>query len=175
MAHAEFVGVDPRVTRVPGALESVAIVTGASSGLGARFATVLADAGARVVACARRLEPLEELARTQPRIVPLRCDVVDPDDRARLVETALALDGRIDICVNNAGISSGGPEQQSTVEALRVGARSERRSRLRTHAGGREPQMRERLRLRDQRQLDVRLGRLDAGARRTGTSPRRAP
>jgi NAD(P)-dependent dehydrogenase (short-subunit alcohol dehydrogenase family) len=99
--------------------DRVAIVTGASSGLGARFATVLADAGARVVACARRLEPLEQLARTQPRIVPLRCDVVDPDDRAHLVETALALDGRIDICVNNAGISSGGPEQQSTVEALR--------------------------------------------------------
>jgi NAD(P)-dependent dehydrogenase (short-subunit alcohol dehydrogenase family) len=98
----------------------VAIVTGASSGLGARFASVLAEAGATVVACARRVERLEALAESQPRIVPLRCDVVDPDDRARLVETALAVDGRIDVCVNNAGISSGGPEQQSTLDAFRA-------------------------------------------------------
>ncbi len=93
-------------------------MTGASSGLGARFATVLADAGARVVACARRIERLEELADSRPGIVPVRCDVVDPDDRARLVEAALALDGRIDICVNNAGVASGGPERQATLEAF---------------------------------------------------------
>ena len=48
----------------------VAIVTGASSGLGARFAAVLAQAGARVIACARRIERLDELARSQPGIVP---------------------------------------------------------------------------------------------------------
>ena len=44
----------------------VAIVTGASSGLGARFAAVLAQAGARVIACARRIERLDELARSPP-------------------------------------------------------------------------------------------------------------
>jgi len=93
-------------------------VTGASSGLGARFATVLAEAGAQVVAAARRLERLEELARSQPGIVPVACDVAEADDRARLVEAALALDGRIDICVNNAGIASGGPERQATLEAF---------------------------------------------------------
>jgi len=98
----------------------VAIVTGASSGLGARFATVLAEAGARVVACARRVERVEELARSQPAIVPVRCDVADDDDRARLVEAALALDGRIDICVNNAGMSSGGPKEQATLERFRA-------------------------------------------------------
>jgi NAD(P)-dependent dehydrogenase (short-subunit alcohol dehydrogenase family) len=109
------------VTASPDLLEDrVAIVTGASSGLGARFATVLAEAGARVVACARRLERVEELARSQPAIVPVRCDVADDDDRAHLVETALGLDGRIDICVNNAGISSGGPEEQLSLEAFRA-------------------------------------------------------
>jgi len=98
----------------------VAIVTGASSGLGARFAAVLAEAGATVVACARRVERLEALAESQPRVVPLRCDVVDAGDRARLVETALAIDNRIDVCVNNAGVASGGPERQATLEAFRA-------------------------------------------------------
>jgi NAD(P)-dependent dehydrogenase (short-subunit alcohol dehydrogenase family) len=97
----------------------VAIVTGASSGLGMRFATVLAGAGARVVACARRVERIEELARTRPAIVPVRCDLSNHEDRARLVDSALAIDGRIDICVNNAGIASGGVEHQERVEAFR--------------------------------------------------------
>lgn len=96
----------------------MAIVTGASSGLGARFATVLAQSGAEVVACARRVERLEELARSQAGIRTVRCDVADPDDRARLVETALEIAGRVDVCVNNAGIASGGPEQQGTLAAF---------------------------------------------------------
>ena len=48
----------------------------------------------------------------------MRCDVADPDDRARLVETALGLAGRIDVCVNNAGVASGGPDRQGTLEAF---------------------------------------------------------
>ena len=96
----------------------VAIVTGASSGLGARFATVLADAGAQVVAAARRLDRLEQLADGR-RIEPVRCDVTDDDDVARLVETTLERFGRVDVCVNNAGASSGGPERQSTLDAFR--------------------------------------------------------
>jgi len=96
----------------------VAIVTGASSGLGARFATVLADAGADVVAAARRLDRLEQLGEGR-RIAPVRCDVTDAADVERLVETALKRFGRIDICVNNAGGSSGGPDRQATLEAFR--------------------------------------------------------
>lgn len=99
--------------------ERVAIVTGASSGLGARFAIVLADAGANVVACGRRLERLEEVAATTQRIHPLRCDVTDAADRAVLVETTLERFGRVDVCVNNAGVSSGGPERQATLDAFR--------------------------------------------------------
>jgi NAD(P)-dependent dehydrogenase (short-subunit alcohol dehydrogenase family) len=96
----------------------VAIVTGASSGLGARFATVLAGAGAQVVACARRVERIEALARSHAAIVPVRCDVSDAEERAKLVDTALALDGHIDVCVNNAGIASGGPERQRCLETF---------------------------------------------------------
>ena len=108
------------MTRDVGPLsERVAIVTGASSGLGARFATVLADAGADVVACGRRLDRLEELAATAERIHPLRCDVADAADRALLVESTIERFGRVDVCVNNAGVSSGGPERQATMEVFR--------------------------------------------------------
>jgi NAD(P)-dependent dehydrogenase (short-subunit alcohol dehydrogenase family) len=99
--------------------DRVAIVTGASSGLGARFAQVLAGAGAQVVACGRRLERLDEVAASQPAVHPVRADVTDEDDRARLVATTLDRFGRIDVCVNNAGISSGGPDRQATLEAFR--------------------------------------------------------
>jgi NAD(P)-dependent dehydrogenase (short-subunit alcohol dehydrogenase family) len=97
----------------------VAVVTGASSGLGARFATVLADAGAEVFAAARRLDRLEQLAESQPLIHPIQSDVTSEDDRARLVEAALERFGRIDVCVNNAGAPSGGPEKQATIETFR--------------------------------------------------------
>jgi NAD(P)-dependent dehydrogenase (short-subunit alcohol dehydrogenase family) len=101
-------------------IDRVAIVTGASSGLGAHFAAVLAAAGAQVVAAARRLERLEELGSRGPSIHPVRCDVTDDVDRAQLVATALDRFGRIDVCVNNAGMSSGGPERQATLDAFRA-------------------------------------------------------
>jgi NAD(P)-dependent dehydrogenase (short-subunit alcohol dehydrogenase family) len=98
----------------------VAIVTGASSGLGARFATVLAEAGARVVASARRLDRLDDLARSNAAIYPVGADVAEEDGRQQLVAAALERFGRIDVCVNNAGMSSGGPERQATLEAFRA-------------------------------------------------------
>ncbi|MEV4970294.1 SDR family NAD(P)-dependent oxidoreductase [Streptomyces scopuliridis] len=79
-----------------------AIVTGASAGLGARFATVLAGAGATVFAAARRVDRLKELADADPRIHPVACDVSLAADRARLVEMALTTTGRVDVLVNNA-------------------------------------------------------------------------
>jgi len=82
-----------------------AVVTGASSGLGARFALVLASAGASVFAAARRLERLKDLADADPRIHPAVCDVSREEDRVRLMETALDETGRVDVLVNNAGMS----------------------------------------------------------------------
>jgi NAD(P)-dependent dehydrogenase (short-subunit alcohol dehydrogenase family) len=98
--------------------ERVAIVTGASSGLGARFATVLAEAGATVVAAARRLERLAALARDEPAIHPLGCDVSDPVGRDRLVGETLERFGRVDVLVNNAGIASEAG-RQLTLETFR--------------------------------------------------------
>ena len=97
----------------------VAIVTGASSGLGARFASVLAGAGANVVASARRLDRLEELGETEPMIHPVQADVTVDEDRQRLVATTLERFGRVDVLVNNAGMGSGGPEQQSSLDVFR--------------------------------------------------------
>jgi NAD(P)-dependent dehydrogenase (short-subunit alcohol dehydrogenase family) len=97
----------------------VAIVTGASSGLGARFAVVLAEAGADVVAAARRIDRLEELAQSNAAILPVAADVASEEGRADVVAAAMERFGRIDVCVNNAGTSSGGPERQGTLEAFR--------------------------------------------------------
>jgi NAD(P)-dependent dehydrogenase (short-subunit alcohol dehydrogenase family) len=82
-----------------------AIVTGASSGLGWRFARVLADAGATVFAAARRADRLTELSATHPSIRPVACDVARIDDLGALVEQASAASGRVDVLVNNAGLA----------------------------------------------------------------------
>lgn len=97
----------------------VAIVTGASSGLGSRFSLVLANAGADVVACARRFDRLEELSSLNDRIYPVRCDVSEESERDAIVSTAIERYGRIDVCVNNAGIASGGYKRQATLEVFR--------------------------------------------------------
>jgi NAD(P)-dependent dehydrogenase (short-subunit alcohol dehydrogenase family) len=96
----------------------VAVVTGASAGLGARFAATLAAAGARVIACARRPEPLERLAAANAGIEAYPCDVTDDARLHALVGEVLDRHGRIDVCVNNAGVSSGGPEAQRDPDAF---------------------------------------------------------
>jgi NAD(P)-dependent dehydrogenase (short-subunit alcohol dehydrogenase family) len=88
--------------------DRVAIVTGASSGLGHRFARVLHGAGATVVVAARRRDRLDELAAQLggDRVLPVECDVaVDADDE-RLVASTLDRFGRIDVLVNSAGFGS---------------------------------------------------------------------
>ncbi len=86
------------------------LVTGASSGLGAHFARMLAGRGATVAACARRLEPLRHLAADAGAlagdIVPFELDVRDPASVIACTTAALERFGRIDVLVNNAGIAA---------------------------------------------------------------------
>lgn len=81
------------------------ILTGASSGLGHRFATLLSAAGADVVVAARRADRLAELTENNERMVAVACDVTAPQAAQQMVEAALDSFGRIDGVVNNAGIS----------------------------------------------------------------------
>jgi NAD(P)-dependent dehydrogenase (short-subunit alcohol dehydrogenase family) len=96
----------------------VAIVTGASSGLGYRFAEVLHAAGATVVPLARRLDRLEALAAELggDRIVPLRCDIRELGDIERAVQLAEEKCGPVDVLVNNAGISEPVAAESESVE-----------------------------------------------------------
>jgi len=93
----------------------VAVVTGASSGLGDRFARVLSAAGASVVVAARRLDRLEALVgELGDDALAVECDVADPDATQTLVDRTIERFGRVDVLVNNAGI--GGPTPAESIE-----------------------------------------------------------
>jgi NAD(P)-dependent dehydrogenase (short-subunit alcohol dehydrogenase family) len=97
----------------------VALVTGASSGLGARFTRVLHQAGAHVLVTARRGERLDELAsECGERIDAMAGDITDARHREALAER-LQSRGRLDVLVNNAGICDGGPIEQQSLDDLR--------------------------------------------------------
>ena len=97
----------------------VAIVTGASSGLGHRFATVLHAAGATVVPIARRADRLEALAVGHDRMHPVVGDVTDHRAMAAMVASVERDFGSIDVLVNNAGISRPGPALGEAAEDVR--------------------------------------------------------
>jgi NAD(P)-dependent dehydrogenase (short-subunit alcohol dehydrogenase family) len=85
--------------------DQVAIVTGASSGLGARFARVLSAAGASVILAARRVDRLESLARELVDAEAVACDLTRPGAPAELFDAALTHYGRVDVLINNAGVN----------------------------------------------------------------------
>jgi NAD(P)-dependent dehydrogenase (short-subunit alcohol dehydrogenase family) len=101
----------------------VAVVTGASSGLGVAFAQALAEAGADVVLAARREDRLAETARLVEaagrRAVSVRADIADPDDCRAVVSAAMEQLGRVDVLVNNAGMGTAVPASRETPEAFR--------------------------------------------------------
>lgn len=103
-------GIVERLFNVSG---KTAIVTGASSGLGVSFARAFAEAGMNVVLAARRTERLEELkqelSKTGAETEAVTCDVVDSFQVEALVEKAVSRFGGVDVLVNNAGQSDGGP------------------------------------------------------------------
>jgi NAD(P)-dependent dehydrogenase (short-subunit alcohol dehydrogenase family) len=80
-------------------------VTGASSGLGDRFARVLTAAGARVVLAARRTDRIDALAKELDGAIAVTADLSSAEDRERLIATTLDTCGTIDVLVNNAGIA----------------------------------------------------------------------
>src|SRR3954469_14210716 len=103
--------------------DRVAIVTGASSGLGVAFAAALAEAGADLSLGARREDRLaatrklvEEAGR---RAITVRTDVANPDDCRVLVDATVRAFGRVDILVNNAGIGTSVPATGETPEQFR--------------------------------------------------------
>jgi len=98
--------------------DRVAIVTGASAGLGARFARVLDAAGARVVIAARRVERLELLAEELRDAHVVECDLSEDGAPEALVAATLAHYGRVDVLVNNAGRSAPTPAFDETTEAF---------------------------------------------------------
>ena len=79
--------------------DKVAVVTGASKGIGLAITRALVAEGASVVAGARSVESLEGL----PGVVPVAVDLASPGGPARLVERAIAEHGRLDVLVNNVG------------------------------------------------------------------------
>jgi len=99
----------------------VAVVTGASSGLGQRFARVLHAKGASVVLAARRVDRLERLVEElgAERAMAVRCDVAVESDVVSLVGQAVARFGTVDVMVNNAGISSPVPAEEEPTDDFR--------------------------------------------------------
>lgn len=103
--------------------DRVAIVTGASSGLGVAFAQALAEAGADVVLAARRVDKLEQTAElvraAGRRAVTVETDIADPDQAQRMVDTAVEELGKVDILINNAGIGTAVPATKETPDQFR--------------------------------------------------------
>ena len=101
----------------------VAIVTGASSGLGVAFAHGLAAVGADVVLAARRMERLEavrgDVEALGRRCLAVRADVASPEDCTRVVQDAMEAFGHVDVLVNNAGIATAVPATRESPEQFR--------------------------------------------------------
>src|SRR3954470_2264279 len=101
----------------------VAIVTGASSGLGVAFAIGLAEAGADVAICARRVDRLQEtkakVEATGRRCVAIEADVSDPDACTKVVAETVDQLGRVDVLINNAGVGTAVPATREAPDEFR--------------------------------------------------------
>lgn len=104
----------------PGVAGKVVVITGASSGLGAAAARLLASQGAHLVLGARRRELIDalaaELGRVGPAALAVATDVTDRAQVQALVDAALAAHGRVDVMLNNAGVMPLSPLERLKVE-----------------------------------------------------------
>jgi NAD(P)-dependent dehydrogenase (short-subunit alcohol dehydrogenase family) len=100
----------------------VAVITGASSGIGAAAARALAREGVAVVVCARRLDRLqalaEEIAQRGGRAHAVEADVTSDEDVARLIAETLRVYGQLDIAICNAGVGYFGALEDTTPDAM---------------------------------------------------------
>jgi NAD(P)-dependent dehydrogenase (short-subunit alcohol dehydrogenase family) len=98
-----------------------AIVTGGGRGLGEQIAVGLAEAGANVVVCSRKVEACEQVKEKLEKLgvksLALPCDVTNPNDVQRVVQATADEFGRIDILVNNSGATWGAPAEEMPLEA----------------------------------------------------------
>jgi NAD(P)-dependent dehydrogenase (short-subunit alcohol dehydrogenase family) len=101
----------------------VAIVTGASSGLGVAFAAALAEAGADLVLTGRRTDRLHQtralVEERNRRALVVSADIARPEDAQTVVDAAIAEFGKVDILVNNAGKGTAVPATRETPEQFR--------------------------------------------------------
>ena len=104
--------------------DKVVMVTGASAGIGAATITALLDAGARVIAAARRIDRMQalqkELAVGDDRLLAIQCDIRDEQQTQTLMGQALEWGGSLDGLINNAGLSRGGLHETNQADDLRV-------------------------------------------------------
>ena len=102
----------------------VAVVTGASTGLGLQMAKAFASQGANLVLLARRMNLLEENARAITEeygveVLPFACDITDTEKVKAAVAATMERFGRVDILVNNAGTGAVGPAEEITDEQFK--------------------------------------------------------
>jgi len=97
----------------------IALVTGASSGIGAQTVKLFSSLGAKVIAAARREDRLQDLANQYPNVMAVKCDVGVEADCKSVVETVINEYGKIDILINNAGISDPIPALEEDLDLFK--------------------------------------------------------
>lgn len=99
--------------------DKVAIVTGASSGIGESVARLLSERGAKIVLAARRIDRLKNLSKELPGSLAVPTDVTDEQSVNRLIRKTMDSFGRIDILINNAGVLLYKPILESDTREIR--------------------------------------------------------